>query len=121
MIDKEDFFDYVEFIDDYEKSFDYSKRIIPIDRIIKKKQIKNESPKQKAKMIFPFKDYIKLSIECKELVSEAEFDSNKQFEIGFYLIEGEQNFPKKPEIGIKYLEKSIENGNVEAAVYLLNN
>lgn len=122
--DKEDFLDFVEYIDNCKTAFESNKQIIPIDKFIKRKSktfqkisIKNDRPKQKKRPIFPLKEYTKLSQECKEKVNEAEYDPEMQFEIGFCLIEGEQNFPVKTEIGIKYLEKSISNENVDAAVY----
>mgnify|MGYP001059381382 FL=1 len=63
------------------------------------------------------KEYVKLDKECKKLVDEAENDADKQFQVGFCLIEGEQNFPFRTEIGIMYLKESIRKDNVDAAVY----
>ena len=74
----------------------------------------------KPKKLYPADEFIKLNDSCKYFVTQAENDPKKQFLIGCYLIEGNNNFPKKIDLGIKYLEKSIQGKYIESALYLSN-
>lgn len=70
--------------------------------------------------ICPIKKFFKLNQKCKELVKEAETDSQKQFLVAQSFIEGRDYFPVNTQLGIKYLRHSIKKGCIESAIYYFN-
>ncbi|KAK8840176.1 hypothetical protein M9Y10_031116 [Tritrichomonas musculus] len=134
-IDEDDFLNYVEFVNEYEKCFK-EKKIIQIDDFIKnhatqtfkKIDIRRYIEEQqngsffsrlfKPEKLYPADDLIELSEKCQHLVTQAENDPEKQFHIGTYLIEGKNGFPKKIDLGVKYLERSISGKFIESTIYL---
>ena len=67
--------------------------------------------------ICPSRVFHKLHFKCKKLVRRADENANAQFKVGKNFINGENYFPKKIDLGEKYLTHSIKNGNCEALYY----
>lgn len=137
LVDKEDFAQYVIFIDEYRSTFDKTKKIIRIEDFIQNKKSStfrkvlvfpyNQTKRLicglyswffKQEKLFPLKEFDDLNEICKKIVEEAENDPEKQFLVGTFLIEGKNDFPQNIEIGIKYLERSISKGCLDSVVYL---
>lgn len=56
----------------------------------------------------------------KHLIDEAENDPIKQCIVGQFLVEGIEGFPQETDLGIQYLDKSIEAGCTQACNYYCN-
>lgn len=75
----------------------------------------------------PYPKYIFDSLDpnAKLMVIESNFNVNKTYLVGRSSLLGCCNFPKNVDIGIKYIEKSIQNGSERAmkfyAKYLITN
>lgn len=129
---------YVKFITEYQSSFDNFKIIKLEDYIHSSSKtfqsfdIRRYNEKQNKTLmslfltkigimqeqLYPIDDFNKLDEECKKLVIDSENDPEKQYYIGTCLIESKNKFPLNINIGVKFLEKSISGGNVEAVLYL---
>lgn len=126
-VNENDFLEYVNFIDSCKTEF-LPKKIIEFighetetfQRIkINELEEKSTTKKEKEKfMIFPSKFLKKLPKECQDLVQEAADDPEKMFEVGERLIEGSGNFVRNTELGIKYIEKSANEGCIDSVTYL---
>lgn len=66
----------------------------------------------------PLKFFNELDESCQNLVNESINDPEAQYLIGTYLIEGNRGFQRNIEYGVKYLERSNENGCPDSALYL---
>ncbi|KAK8892762.1 hypothetical protein M9Y10_030003 [Tritrichomonas musculus] len=75
------------------------------------------SLKEKPKINYPKMWKNLLNKRCQFLLQQAENDPFAQFEVGSYIIEGKENFPKSTEVGIMLLQKSIQEGCIDAAIY----
>ncbi|KAK8898172.1 hypothetical protein M9Y10_000444 [Tritrichomonas musculus] len=122
-VEKETFLKFIEYIEGSEISFDKSAKIDLNDnhfdilyKFISQKNGFQINSNFYSK-IFPYKEYINLRKECKDLVEEAENDPNKQFIIAQHLIEGQEKFPRNVQLGIKYLKLSMKSGVKNSAVY----
>lgn len=76
--------------------------------------IENLTPKNS---MIPYKLFLSLNDKCKETVQQTIDDPKNQFKLGQFLIEGQYNFPRNVQLGIKELKISFENGNDEAFLY----
>lgn len=133
-VNKNDFFNYIKYIDDYKISLD-SDRVISLTGYIDEesstfnhsssqkddsksnlsvKIIENLTPKNS---MIPYKFFLSLDNKCKETVQQTIDDPKNQFKLGQFLIEGQYNFPRNVQLGIKYLKISFENGNDESFLY----
>ena len=96
---------YINYIDQYQKSFDSSESKIIFQKnflsesskVIEKfnsKTVKNIADFSSIiKNVISFRFYNSLSENCKELINESYKDPQKQFLIGLSLIEGRNDFP----------------------------
>ena len=112
-VNKDEYLNYIKYIDEQNITFDSFKKI----NIIAQSNILNISIFENIKM-YPLRQFFKLIEECKIFVEEAESDIQKQFQLGQILVEGQGLFYQNAEIGMKYLEKSMNNGLTESAIYL---
>ena len=122
-IDENEFRKYVKYVDEYESTFNQMKVIDCLDLFNKFFRIEklnydelNEYFSVKS-VIFPFKNFLELEESCKKIVIEAEKDINKKILLGKYLIEGQELFPRKIDIGLKYLKESMKLGSIESSIY----
>lgn len=67
--------------------------------------------------ILTLEQYKELNNDCKQLVDDAENDSNIQFFIGKSFIENKNGFPKNTQLGFKYLKRSMKEGNIQSTLY----
>lgn len=126
LVEEQDFLDYQQFIEEAQIEYEKDKRIIDISDVIKtpkktflKVVIPQKTFKQpKQKLTFPELLLKNLNEDNKQLVKQAENDDEKQLSVGINLIEGKNGFSQNTELGIKYLRKSLKNGNIEATKYL---
>lgn len=120
-VNKEEYLNFIKYIDEYKTTFNESKVVnfFSFKKSFDHFKIKEESNDFFSSKIhlFPYSCFIELNKECRELIKQAENDSEKQFLIAQYLIEGQLFFPFNPEIGIKYLKQSIKLGNINSALY----
>ena len=131
-IDKEEYLNYINYIDTYNSTFNSDQNIINVNKLLRKSPLRydndddnDEEPRMKIIEdsmcsefgLFPFKDFMKLNDKCKQLVLDANNDSDKQFTIAKSLIEGLDYFPFNSQVGIKYLKHSFKSGNIEALIY----
>ena len=70
-------------------------------------------------LMYKLKEFNELSQRNQNLVEEAEKDSVKQFEVGRFMIEGKNDFPKNIKLGLQYIEYSINQKCVNAIVYYI--
>lgn len=77
----------------------------------------SSSNKSQKNHLCPKKVFHRLKIKCRMLVAKADTNANAQFKVGKLFIEGEKGFPKNVQLGVSYLNYSIENGNCEALHY----
>ena len=165
-INKSEFFDFVNFIENSQKSFNISNRLIYYEDFVKSRnsdkskrkvsinsflrksnsedttssfedlmasnrtcpliEIEKNENLQRVKSnieltLFSQSDFDNLSEVCQDLVCQAVFDRNKQFLVGKSLVEGINDFPTNADLGVQYLEKSIENKCKEALIYYAKN
>ena len=136
-IDAGDFYKYVDYIDEYQATFDSDKKVVNISdfiecnnktfqsvridhelmKIIEQEDF--ESPllsKLHEQELYPSEEFVKLNEKCQNLVREAEKSSEKQFLVGKKIFEGDE-FPQNVEIGIRYLKKAISEGSIESSIY----
>lgn len=65
---------------------------------------------------FPAQQFEKLSKSCQKKVTKADKgDEDMMFIVGQSLLDGTNGFPQDTELGLKYLEESVEQVNDEAA------
>lgn len=107
-VNEEEYFNYVKFIDEQQKTFESSK-IIDIRVIFNRANIVesiNFQKREKLSLFFPYTDFLQLKEEESiKLVEEAEKDSNKMFHLAQCLINGEFDFSKKRSTWNKIFEK----------------
>ena len=107
-VNEEEYFNYVKFIDEQQKTFESSK-IIDIRVIFNRANIVesiNFQKREKLSLFFPYTDFLQLKEEDSiKLVEEAEKDSNKMFHLAQCLINGEFDFSKKRSTWNKIFEK----------------
>lgn len=143
LVEKEDFLDYIDYVDNYKTTF--GKDPIQIDQYIKRKsttftkvlinpkficfdninfskqinKTKRHSlfKKNKNKILYPLHEIDNLDTKNRQLVEESAGDPNKEFKIGQFLIEGKEGFPQNAEIGLSYLDHSVKGGSIEATIY----
>ena len=75
-------------------------------------KVEKETPmkvEEKYNLIYPINDFKKLNVQCKILVEEAQNDPGKQYLVGKYLIEGENEFPESIRYGLQYMNQSVAN------------
>lgn len=63
-----------------------------------------------------YNNFIKHEKECQLLIQDAN-DPINHFFIGKCLIEGQDDFFQNMQVGIKYLNLSMKNGNLDSAIY----
>lgn len=80
-------------------------------------RMKTISYKNTDKNLYPISELTKLSEECRSLVEDSENDPYTQYQIGRSLIEGTNGFPRRSDIGMKYINQSKEYQCIEAIVY----
>lgn len=73
--------------------------------------------KKSNRISFPIDDLRKLNEKGKNLISIAEYNPDFQFLVGKNLIEGLEDFPKNPQLGIKYIKNSMECECCDAVLY----
>ncbi|KAK8895154.1 hypothetical protein M9Y10_023596 [Tritrichomonas musculus] len=117
QVEKEDYQSYIDYIKKSPKSFDTTVKIDGFDIFIKKKAKAIKKVSLKKRTLYPETKLKVLSNDCKIIVKRAEDDPDKQYELGRYLINGENNFPKDINLGIKYLQSAINAGNIDAAIF----
>ena len=141
--EEDDYQDYIDFIDQYEATFDNTKRVIDITKFINRESSilrsislsKPEAestpapettaepaatPTPEKKYLCP-QDYLdKLDDDRRRLVEEAENDPVKQCIVGQFLVEGIEGFPQETDVGVQYLERAIGTGYTEAVCYYCN-
>ena len=89
---------------------------LKIEEIEEKKVIEIDTTKKNI-LNYPLKKFNELSKMNQKLVEEAEKDSEKQFEVGHFLIEGKNDFPKDVTLGLQYINHSINGKCTNAIVY----
>lgn len=80
-------------------------------------RIKTISYKNTDRNLYPISELTKLSEECRSLVEDSENDPCIQYQVGRSLIEGTNGFPRRSDIGMKYINQSKEYQCIEAIVY----
>lgn len=131
-VNKKKFFNYIKLIKKYKTTFNSESVCAELNSFIKFNK-KNERKIKDDKnlpiiqdyfnkvRLFPFKYYKELSSKSQKLVKEAEEgDFEKQFIVGKSLIEGRYDFPIDLLVGIKYLKKSMNNGNKNSLLYYID-
>lgn len=124
MVDEVEFFNYVDFIDNNEATYNSGLPISIFDIKNDKEdeeieKIVVEWQEEKAPSGFPQNIYCDLSKKNKKLVKKALIDDNSlsQFNIGINLLFARYGFPKKPELGMKYLKMKADNNNIKAVKF----
>lgn len=130
-VDKDEYIDYVTHIDNCNSSFDKDKKVINIDNYLQEnKNIfildEMESTDDLNDISSAFYSFFgkdntlpdNLNDKCQKLIVDSENDHQKQFLIGKYFIKGEKDFPLNIEVGIKFIEKSINGENIDALFYM---
>ena len=125
-INEEEYLKYIDYIDNYKVSFDKSKGINYLD--IFKKYSKNTEKISSQYVdyfsikpfIFSSKDFIQLDENCQNILKQAGNNGEKLFLIGKYIFEGQEIFPRNPQIAIKYLKESMKTGFIQSAIYYCN-
>lgn len=69
--------------------------------------------------MYPLEEFNKLSKKEQTLIEKAENDNEKQFEVGQYLIEGKHNFPIFINLGLRYIENSVNQKCTNAIIYYI--
>lgn len=111
-VDKEQFFKYVEFIDN--PRFPY------IPRNQNDNSDKNDDKINDDENFsldeFPMKVYKKLDKQNKRLVYKAikENDSDAQYNVAINFLHRINKFPKNSKLGIQYLKMAVDNDNIKA-------
>lgn len=105
-VDKDDFYDFIEYIDQYPTTFNSEKNVVSIDEFVKrksqtfnkvsinKKLIKGTIIEEESARIYPGKEFNSLPENLRDLVEESDKNPEKQFEIGQSLIEGKNGFDR---------------------------
>lgn len=105
-VDKDDFYDFIEYIDQYPTTFNSEKNVVSIDEFVKrksqtfnkvsinKKLIKGTIIEEESVRIYPGKEFNSLPENLRDLVEESDKNPEKQFEIGQSLIEGKNGFDR---------------------------
>lgn len=135
-VDKNEYFNYIKYIDEYKTSFDSCSVIIPPTNLKKYQlslsvnyfQIRNENSSipiierfQSTAKHFPYRYLCQLGHESKLLVNKAALgQTESQFKVGQYLIEGRNDFPNDTKKGIDYLKESMNNGNTDSLIYYID-
>lgn len=120
-LDKDEFNECVENIDKKDIIYD------PVKIDLYENTSKNQTSPSAFRKLFPkpvnfFKkdSFSALDKSCQIMVNQAQNDSYMQLSIGINLIEGSNNFGQNIQLGVNYLKESIENGCIDAAIYLCN-
>lgn len=121
-VNESEYFKYVKYINEYNSSFDKTRNVFYFNLYQNKVKVNEIDEKTNFNMIgkrslFPYKEYVKLNEESQKIIEEANEDPEKQFNIGISLIEGRENFPLNTQIGLKFLQKSMENGCIKSIIY----
>lgn len=121
-VNESEYFKYVKYINEYNSSFDKTRNVFYFNLYQNKVKVSEIDENTNFNMIdkrslFPYKEYVKLNEESQKIVDEANEDPEKQFNIGISLIEGRENFPLNTQIGLKFLQKSMENGCIKSIIY----
>ncbi|KAK8839443.1 hypothetical protein M9Y10_031797 [Tritrichomonas musculus] len=137
--DENEFYDYVEFIDSYETTFDVSNRVAHYADFIKNhgrkktihtfnlkinedENIEDENKEEQSNaydLLYPLEEFNKLNKSCQSIVEEARNDAEKEFIIAKSLIEGQNEFPKNVEIGLSYLEQANKQKYLDSKIYYI--
>ena len=72
----------------------------------------------KQNYLYPKDLFSLLDMKNRKIVIQSRRDPEKGFFVGKYLIEGINNFPQNTELGIKFLEDSMEKGSSDSLFYL---
>lgn len=103
QVDSETFYAYVSYIDESPQSFDDTPQTA-------------ETVTTATTVEFPTDLYDQLTPKMKKIVDEANDDSEKSYILGSYLVSGNKGFPKDVTLGVEYLKRSIEGGNLNAVL-----
>ncbi|KAK8872167.1 hypothetical protein M9Y10_007929 [Tritrichomonas musculus] len=112
--DEDKFNRFINFIDNYDTTFDILKGSFHLTTFMGSNKDSNESDQ----IIFPSEMFEKLNADSKSLVTEAENDPEKQFTVAKYLIEGKKGFPKDVNLGLNFLKKSMSSNLTDPYFYL---
>lgn len=77
-----------------------------------------DKPPQKEEHLFPNDLFSLLDAKNKKMVIKSSRDAEQGFYVGKYLIEGTNNFPQNIEIGLKFIEDSMEKGSSDSLFYM---
>ena len=147
LVDENDYYDYIDFIQKYPTTF--TDKRIQIDQYITRKSVTfkkvsinssvennsiNSSSKVKEtkkqrffdlfkksksrKTLYQAQDFDQLDQFCQQLVQEVEEDAQLQFKVGQYLMEGKKGFSQNTQLSVSYLKHASEYGCLNAAIYL---
>ena len=123
LVDEEEFYNYVKYIDEYESSFGKSKTKYFDGMLQSDKSTESADFKERitySLKLFPFKEFTQLiKDKSRNLVRQAETDPEKQFVVGMNLVEGVNDFPRNVQLGVKYLKISYKSGNEDSVVYYI--
>ena len=108
-IDEKQYFDYIKYIDEYKSSFNSLNVDIPLHNFIKQKMNFQSKMLLRNNGFYSYHNFMKLDEESKQMVEEAEYDTEKQFTLAQIIIEGQQHFEPNTEVGLKYLKNSINS------------
>ncbi|KAK8866297.1 hypothetical protein M9Y10_009257 [Tritrichomonas musculus] len=111
-VNKTEYFNYVNYIDEQQKSF-VLKQFVDLDSLFERvKIVENEKFNKRIDFdllhFFPYEMYVQLKEkESIDLVREAKDDPIKLFQLAKCLIEGGLNFPRNVQLGLKFMKKLI--------------
>ena len=121
-VNRKEYSIYVNYIEEQQSSFEISKNI-DLDTIFGRIKIDQQESFNKRKsllLFFPYEMFIQLKqSESINLVFEARSDPEKLFRLAQCVIEGESDFPRNVQLGIKYLRQLINISNKEAVIYYI--
>lgn len=113
LVEEDDFRKYIDFINKSPNSVDEKVDVLDF-KIDGTKFIKKVNLVKKK--ILSEEQYAELTKSGKKLVDKAIDDPNKQYEVGYNLVYGNDDFPNDPKTGVKYLKKAIKGGSIKAVI-----
>ena len=122
-VNEKDFLDYVNYIDNYKTTFNSNEQIDSLKNKFINLQFNKENNIKIIENVYsslnyiPFKSIVHMEKSCVDLIAEAGDDQEKLFVIAKSLIEGCKDFQQNTQLGIKYLQKLINDDNIKSIVY----
>lgn len=132
MFDDDEFDKYVDFLDEYQSTFENNPQDISefisrheqtfksISVVIQPEPVATPKAVKTNDLLCPEDYYNQLDEDRKKLIEEAENDPIKQCIVGQFLVEGIEGFPQETDVGIQYLDRAIKANCTEACTYYCN-